>query len=301
MKKTLVVAVLLGIMIPQVSFSQEVPSDDAPTVLTLEEAVRIALSENVAVKVADKEIERSQYARKGSYAALFPQVDGSASYSRTIKKQVMYMDFDMSALGGGGMGGDTADPAEVATRAADAKAKGTTPGGGILPPGPGHRGMPQRAEAWGAEEWGANGGLNTRPLIGFDVTAEFNFFEYGNDWEVGRIKPYTPYIFLGVGCGVYNFDPSTWDHSKLGIPASVYVPFGIGFKWKFAPRWGMNIAWQHNLYFKDNLEGKKDLNNTHELNGSNILENDLTGQFTLGIVFDFLKPKKACTTCSFFN
>lgn len=178
---------------------------------------------------------------------------------------------------------------------------GTTPGGGVLPPGPGHRGMPQRAEAWGAEEWGANGGLNTRPLIGFDVTAEFNFFEYGNDWEVGRIKPYTPYIFLGVGCGVYNFDPSTWDHSKLGIPASVYVPFGIGFKWKFAPRWGMNIAWQHNLYFKDNLEGKKDLNNTHELNGSNILENDLTGQFTLGIVFDFLKPKKACTTCSFFN
>lgn len=131
MKKTLVVAVLLGFMVPQAGFSQEVPSDDAPTVLTLEDAVRIALSENVAVKVADKEIERSQYARKGSYAALFPQVDGSASYSRTIKKQVMYMDFDMSALGGGGMGGDTADPAEVATRAADAKAKGTTPGGGI--------------------------------------------------------------------------------------------------------------------------------------------------------------------------
>ena len=131
MKKTLVVAVLLGFMIPQAVFSQEVPSDDAPTVLTLEDAVRIALSENVAVKVADKEIERSQYARKGSYAALFPQVDGSASYSRTIKKQVMYMDFDMSALGGGGMGGDTADPAETATRAADAKAKGTTPGGGI--------------------------------------------------------------------------------------------------------------------------------------------------------------------------
>jgi outer membrane protein TolC len=60
------------------------------------------LSENIAIRVADKDIERAEYARKGSYASLFPQVDGSGSYSRTIKKQVMYMDFDMGAMMGGG-------------------------------------------------------------------------------------------------------------------------------------------------------------------------------------------------------
>lgn len=74
-------------------------------VLTLEDAIKIALSENVSVKVADMEIERSEYAKKGTYAALFPQIDGSAAFQRTIEKQVMYMD-----NGGGGLAsmlGDT--------------------------------------------------------------------------------------------------------------------------------------------------------------------------------------------------
>lgn len=72
------------------------------TVLTLNQALRIALSENVAVKVADKEIERAGYAKRGTYAALFPQVNASGSFQRTIKKQVMYMDQDDSDEGGGG-------------------------------------------------------------------------------------------------------------------------------------------------------------------------------------------------------
>ena len=75
-------------------------------VITLDQALEIALSENASVKVADMEIKKSGYSRAGSYASLFPQIDGSGSYQRTIKKQVMYMDFDMSAMGGlGGLGG----------------------------------------------------------------------------------------------------------------------------------------------------------------------------------------------------
>ena len=72
-----------------------------PVVLTLDDAIVIALSENIAVKVADQEITRTQDALKGTYASLFPQVDGSGSYQRTIKKQVMYMDFDMGSMFGG--------------------------------------------------------------------------------------------------------------------------------------------------------------------------------------------------------
>ncbi len=75
-------------------------------VLSLEDALKVALSENVSVKVADKEIEKAKYAKKGTYASLFPQVDATGSYQRTIKKQVMYMDIDSDAMGGmGGMGG----------------------------------------------------------------------------------------------------------------------------------------------------------------------------------------------------
>ncbi len=81
----------------------EVPVDTSKVLLTLEDALRIALSENVSVKVADKEIERSEYALKGSYSSLFPQINASGSYQRTIKKQVMYMGGDDDEEGGGGM------------------------------------------------------------------------------------------------------------------------------------------------------------------------------------------------------
>ena len=87
--------------------------------LTLEQALQIALSENVAVKVADREIERAEYARKGTYASLFPQVNGNAAFQRTIKKQVMYMDFDMSSMGfGGGEGAASGEGEESSAPAA---------------------------------------------------------------------------------------------------------------------------------------------------------------------------------------
>ncbi len=85
---------------------EEADSSEEPLVITLDQALQIALSENVSVKVADKEIERTGFAKKGTYASLFPQIDISGAYQRTIKKQVMYMDFDMSSIGGGMPGGD---------------------------------------------------------------------------------------------------------------------------------------------------------------------------------------------------
>ena len=110
MKRLVVLAVLAGLLPSFRTFAQEAGDDPAPTVLTLDQAIQIALSENIAVRVADKDIERAEYARKGTYASLFPQVDGSSSYSRTIKKQVMYMDFDIGSFGGGGGADDTGEP-----------------------------------------------------------------------------------------------------------------------------------------------------------------------------------------------
>ena len=82
-------------------------SKTATKVISIEQALEIALSENASVKVADMEVLRTGYARKGAYASLFPQIDGNAAYQRTIKKQVMYMDFDMPGMGGGEGEGDS--------------------------------------------------------------------------------------------------------------------------------------------------------------------------------------------------
>ena len=134
-------------------------------------------------------------------------------------------------------------------------------------------------------------------LYNFDVTGEFNFFRYGNEMEYDdRIKPYTPYIFIGIGSGFNMVDSMI---IKGGKPAwsSIYIPFGIGFKWKFAKRWGLDIAWQHNIYFRDNIEGVPALDNPNGLNGGNIMNMDLTGMLTVGIVFEFGQLEEPCRLC----
>ena len=84
--------------------------ENGKVILTLEDALKVALSENTSVKVADMEIERQQYARKGSYAALLPQVSASGMYSYALKKQKVYFGSDKKddeggSSGGGGMAG----------------------------------------------------------------------------------------------------------------------------------------------------------------------------------------------------
>ena len=95
--KTMSIA-LMSIFIPFAAKAQQSPQ--APIQLTLEKAIEIALSENPSVKVADLEIQKKQYARKSSQSALYPQIDAIGQYSRTLKKQIMYMDgaFDITSM-----------------------------------------------------------------------------------------------------------------------------------------------------------------------------------------------------------
>lgn len=106
-------AIIAGFILAQIPVSAQFQANftpdqtQGPIVITLEQALEIGLSENVSVKVADMEIKRTGYAKKGAYASLFPQIDLSGAYQRTIKKQVMYMDIDMSSMMGGGAGNGT--------------------------------------------------------------------------------------------------------------------------------------------------------------------------------------------------
>ena len=59
--------------------------------ITLQDAWDIALSKSLTVMVADKEIEKTGYEKKGAYSSLFPNVAFSGTYQRTIKKQTMVM------------------------------------------------------------------------------------------------------------------------------------------------------------------------------------------------------------------
>ncbi|MDR2086414.1 MAG: TolC family protein [Dysgonamonadaceae bacterium] len=89
----------LAFLIPLLTVAQE---KQPPLELTLDGAIRIALSENPSVKVADLEVQKKKYAKRSSHSALYPQIDIVGQYSRTLKKQVMYMD--------GAFGGDMFAP-----------------------------------------------------------------------------------------------------------------------------------------------------------------------------------------------
>jgi len=133
-------------------------------------------------------------------------------------------------------------------------------------------------------------------MINVDLMAEFNFFRYGTaSWHDKRIRPYTPYIFLGLGTGIYGADAQ---NNPTFSSVMAYIPFGIGFKWKFYDFVGLNIAWQHNIYMADNLESRDALDNKHQLNGWNWMNCDLTGMFTVGIVFEFGRAKAPCRICN---
>lgn len=67
--------------------------------VSLQQALEIALSESPTIKIADKSIEKKEYVKKETVAGLVPQISASASYNRTLKKQVMYMNSEGS--GGG--------------------------------------------------------------------------------------------------------------------------------------------------------------------------------------------------------
>lgn len=81
--------------------------------LTLDDCLRVALSDNPTVKVADMEVERMDYSRIETLSQLLPQISFAGSYNRMLAKQVMYMNMDLGdfGFGGGEAGAEGVEPA----------------------------------------------------------------------------------------------------------------------------------------------------------------------------------------------
>lgn len=133
-----------------------------------------------------------------------------------------------------------------------------------------------------------NGAMWTNYVVNIDATARFNFLPYGiSDKYDLRIKPFTPYIFAGIGMTMHQ------QFTKF----AAYLPVGVGFRWMCSEHLSMYLAWQHNICFTDGLEPDSRYDNIHNLNGSNILNCDLMSTIQFGIVFEFAKEKKICKFC----
>ncbi len=103
--------VLLATLVPMTVRSQVVrPSPPtvpitatAPRAITLDEAVRIAESQSEAIKIARAGVERAHGQQYQARSQFMPQINGSASYTRTLASQ-------FSNIGGGGPAPDTTKP-----------------------------------------------------------------------------------------------------------------------------------------------------------------------------------------------
>lgn len=86
--KSKFLTILIGLGLSFGAFAQN--STDTIQI-SLSQAVDIALSKNPTIKINDKEITRTEYARRETYGQLLPTLSVSASYSRAIKKQRMFI------------------------------------------------------------------------------------------------------------------------------------------------------------------------------------------------------------------
>lgn len=87
MKKPLYITLLLILTLLNSSVKAE------SLVVSREKCIEIALQDNPTVKIADWEVKKVDYAKKETLASVFPSIDFSGAYQRSIELQTIRMDF----------------------------------------------------------------------------------------------------------------------------------------------------------------------------------------------------------------
>lgn len=104
--------ICVSIMSLGVAFAQESlgTQGDGALMLTLEDAIEIALSDNPTIKASNLEIERYDYVRKQTLSSLYPQIDATAQYSLAIRRQEMAEGLSFGGKNTFNVGGSVALP-----------------------------------------------------------------------------------------------------------------------------------------------------------------------------------------------
>src|SRR3954447_2516571 len=84
--KPLVTVGLLGLLLPCI-LSAQTPTLVSARPLTLSQALDLAEKQSETVGIARAELARAEGDRRRARSAYFPQLNGSASYQRTLRSQ----------------------------------------------------------------------------------------------------------------------------------------------------------------------------------------------------------------------
>ncbi len=85
-------ALILSLTLSTVSLRSQTPAGDTLKI-TIEDALEIALNENLNIKMANSELQRVDYLKQENWNALLPAVNASAQYTNNIMRPVFFSDF----------------------------------------------------------------------------------------------------------------------------------------------------------------------------------------------------------------
>ena len=109
-------------------------------------------------------------------------------------------------------------------------------------------------------------------VLDISLQFEFNYFKY----IVGdKEKPYSTYIFGGVGMQTYSFFINNIDGSEI----SPTIPFGLGFKFNLSKRIGLGLEAGLRKTFSDKLDNLDDPLSYEKTNGDLVTQIYYTDQY----------------------
>ncbi|MDE6272601.1 MAG: TolC family protein [Muribaculaceae bacterium] len=86
---------VVNMNMPEDSTAVAVPAptvkEEVYLILSREDCIKIALDKSPTIKIADREVQRMEYARKEAQGGLFPTIDFQAAYQRSIELQTIRM------------------------------------------------------------------------------------------------------------------------------------------------------------------------------------------------------------------
>ncbi len=127
----------------------------------------------------------------------------------------------------------------------------------------------------------------TSQVWDLSVRCEFNFFNYGIGETYKRLRRWSPYLAVGLGCSMASSDGNT--------AAGLSLPFAFGVKFKLKPRINLHAEFSMTKVFNDKVDGQ----NLADVNGikTDFYKNtDWFSRLSIGISYEF---GKRCETCHY--
>lgn len=115
---------------------------------------------------------------------------------------------------------------------------------------------------------------------------EFNFFPYGMGETYKRLRRWTPYLAVGLGCSLASSDGNT--------SVAFSIPMAVGVKFKVRPRFNLALEFAMTKVFGDHVDGA-DLSDLYTIKSSFLKNTDWFSTLAISFSYEF-GPR--CVVCN---